>query len=97
METSSKAPSPNSIPKRLPRAKPPERFIGDEILLSSANQEQVEVQKYFNPDLEFSPMPINTLTSSGFPILSGILNTNPRFSSPQVSASLGMNPELHHP
>ena len=92
-----KAPSPNNAPKRFSRAKPPERFIGDEILSSPSNPEQVEVQRLFNPNLDFSPISTNTLTSSSFPILSGMLNTNPNFSSPHISASLSRNPELIYP
>ena len=34
-----KAPSPNNVPKRLSRAKPPEKFTGDEIFLSPINPE----------------------------------------------------------
>ena len=34
-----KAPSPSNVPKRLFRAKPPEKFTGDEILLSPINPE----------------------------------------------------------
>ena len=92
-----KAPSPSNVPKRLSRAKPPERFTGDEILSSPINPERVEVQRLFNPDLDFSPISTNTLTSSSFPILSGMLNTNPNFSSPCISASLSRNPELIYP
>ena len=92
-----KAPSPSNAPKRLSRAKPPEKFTGDEILSSPINPEQVEVQRLFNPDLDFSPISTNTLTSSSFPIISGMLNTIPSFSSPHVSASLGRNPGLIYP
>ena len=92
-----KAPSPSNVPKRLSRAKPPEKFTGDEILSSPINPERVEVQRLFNPDLDFSPISTNTLTSSSFPILSGMLNTNPNFSSPRISASLSRNPELIFP
>ena len=92
-----KAPSPNNVPKRFSRAKPPERFIGDEILSSPSNPERVEVQRLFNPNLDFSPISTNTLTSSSFPILSRMLNTNPNFSSPRISASLSRNPELIYP
>ena len=92
-----KAPSPNNTPKRFSRAKLPERFTGDEILLSPINSERVQVQRLFNPDLDFSPVSTNALTSSNFPILSGILNTNPSFSSSHVSASLGRNPGLIYP
>ena len=91
------APSPSNVPKRLSRAKPPEKFTGDEILSSPLNPEQVEVQRLFNPDLDFSPISTNILTSSSFPILSGMLNTNPNFSSPHISASLSRNPELIFP
>ena len=96
-DTTLKAPSPNNTPKRFSRAKPPERFTSDEILSSPSNPEQVEVQRLFNPDLDFSPISTNTLTSSSFPILSGMLNTNPNFSSPHISASLSRNPELIYP
>ena len=82
-----KAPSPSNVPKRPSRAKPPEKFTGDEILSSPINPERVEVQRLFNPDLDFSPISTNILTSSSFPILSGMLNTNPNFSSPRISAS----------
>ena len=92
-----KAPSPNNAPKRFSRVKPPERFISDEILSSPSNPERVEVQRLFNPNLDFSPISTNTLTSSSFPILSGMLNTHPNFSSPHISASLSRNPELIHP
>ena len=92
-----KAPSPNNAPKRFSRAKPPESFIGDEILSSPSNPERVDVQRLFNPNLDFSPISTNTLTSSSFPILSGMLNTNPNFSSPRISASLSRNPELIYP
>ena len=92
-----KAPSPSNVPKRFSTAKLPEKFTGDEILSSPINPERVEVQRFFNPDLDFSPISTNALTSSSFPILSGILNTNPSFSSPHVSASLGRNPELIYP
>ena len=34
-----KAPSPSNVPKRFSRAKPPERFTGDEILSSPTNPE----------------------------------------------------------
>ena len=34
-----KAPSPSNVPKRLSRAKPPEKFTSEEILLSSMNPE----------------------------------------------------------
>ena len=88
-----KAPSPSNVP----RAKPPEKFTGDEILSSPINPERVEVQRLFNPDLDFSPISTNILTSSSFPILSGMLNTNPNFSSPRISASLSRNPELIYP
>ena len=50
-----KAPSPNNTHKRFSRAKPPERFTGDEILSSPINPERVQVQRLFNPDLDFSP------------------------------------------
>ena len=76
-----KAPSPSNVSKRLSRAKPPEKFTSDKILLSSMNPKRVEVQRLFNPNLDFSPISTNTLTSSSFPILSGMLNTNPNFSS----------------
>ena len=92
-----KAPSPRNVPKRLSRAKPPEKITGDEILSSPINPERVEVQRLFNPDLDFSPISTNILTSSSFPILSGMLNTNPNFSSPRISASLSRNPELIFP
>ena len=92
-----KAPSPSNVPKRLSRAKPPEKFTSDEILLSSMNPERVEVQRLFNPNLDFSPISTNTLPSSSFPILSGMLNTNPNFSSLCISASLSRNPELIYP
>ena len=92
-----KAPSPSNVPKRFSRAKLPEKFTGDEILSSPINPECVEVQRFFNPNLDFSPISTNALTSSSFPILSGILNTNPSISSPYVSASLGRNPELIYP
>ena len=92
-----KAPSPSNASKRFSRAKPLERFTGDEILSSPTNSEQVEVQRLFNPDLDFSPISINTHTSSSFPILSGMLNTNPNFSSSNISASLSRNPELIYP
>ena len=92
-----KAPSPSNAPKRLSRAKPPEKFTGDEILSSPINPERVEVQRLFNPDLDISPISTNTLTSSSFPILSGMLDTNPNFSSPHISASLSRNPELIYP
>ena len=91
-----KAPSPSNVPKRLSRAKPPEKFTGDEILLSPINPEQVKVQRLSNPDLDFSPISTNILTSSSFPIPSGMLNTNPNFSS-RISASLSRNPELIYP
>ena len=42
-----KAPSPSNVPKRLSRAKPPEKFTGDEILSSPINPERVEVFSYF--------------------------------------------------
>ena len=92
-----KALCPSNAPKRLSRAKPPEKFTDDEILSSSMNPDGVEVQRFFNPDLNFSPISTNTLTSSSFPILSGMLNTNSNFSSPHISASLSRNPELIHP
>ena len=92
-----KAASPSNAPKGLSIAKPPEKFTGDEILSSPINPERVEVQRFFNPDLHFSPISTNALTFSSFPILSGILNTNPSFSSPHVSASLGRNPERIYP
>ena len=44
-----KAPSPNNAPKRFSRAKPLERFTGDEILSSPSNPERVEVQRTFQP------------------------------------------------
>ena len=92
-----KAPSPSNVPKRLSRAKPPEKFTSEEILLSSMNPKRVEVQRLFNPNLDFSPISTNTLTSLSFPILSGMLNTNPNFSSPCISASLSRNPDLIYP
>ena len=96
-DASFKAPSPNNTPKRFSRAKLPERFTGDEILSSPINPEHVEVQRLFNPDLDFTPISTNASTSSSFPILSGILNTNPIFSSPSASTSLGRNPGLVYP
>ena len=36
-----KAPSPSNAPRRLSRAKPPEKFTGDEILSSPINPERV--------------------------------------------------------
>ena len=48
-----KAPSPNNTPQRFSRAKLPEKFTGDKILLSPINPEQVEVQRLFTPDLDF--------------------------------------------
>ena len=96
-EATLNAPSPNNAPKRFSRAKLSEKFTGDEILSSPINPEQVEVQRLFNPDLDFSPISTNTLTSSSFPILSGMLNTNPNFSSPRISASLSRNPEIIYP
>ena len=92
-----KAPCPSNAPKGLSRAKPPEKFTSDEILSSPMNPDQVEVQRFLNPDLDFSPISTNTLTSSNFPILSGMLNTNSNFSSPHISASLSRNPELIFP
>ena len=92
-----KAPSPSNVPKRLSRVKPPEKFTGDKILSSPINPERVEIQRLFNPDLDFSPISTNILTSSSFPILSGMLNTNPNISSPHISASLSRNPELIYP
>ena len=70
-EATLKAPAPSNVPKRLSRAKPPEKYTGDEILSSPKNPERAEVQRLFNPDLDFSPISTNTLTSSSFPILSG--------------------------
>ena len=92
-----KAPSPSNVPKRLSRAKPPEKFTRDEILSSPMNPKRIEVQRLFNPNLDFSPISTNTLTSSSFPILSGMLNTNPNSSSPCISAFLSRNPELIYP
>ena len=57
-----KAPSPSNASKRFSRAKLPEKFTGDEILSSPINPEQVEIQRLFNPDLDFSPfLPILSL------------------------------------
>ena len=92
-----KAPSPSNTSKRFFRAKLPERFTGDEILSSPINPERIEVQRLFNPDLDFTPISTNVPTSLSFPILSGILNTNPSFSSSHASASLGRNPGLIYP
>ena len=92
-----KAPCTSNAPKRLSRAKPPEKFTSDEILSSPMNPDRVKVQRFLNPDLDFSPISTNTLTSSSFPILSGMLNTNSNFSSPHISATLSRNPELIHP
>ena len=83
-DTALKAPSPSNASKRLSRVKPPEKFTGDEILSSPIN-------------LDFSPISTYTLTSASFPILSGMLNTNPNFSSCRISASLSRNPELIYP
>ena len=54
-----KAPSPSNTPKRFSGAKPPERFTDDEILSSPSNPERDEVQRLFNPDLDFFPISTN--------------------------------------